>query len=283
MARDFKFGLTHEQLWEQKLIYAEDLFAQQRVLISGGSGGIGKAVAWFFARLGATVILTGRDEAKLETTADALRSKKLSVETFCFDIRDPDAVEAAMTSVFSNGGLQLLVNNAGGQFPKPAMDITANGWKAVVDTNLNGTWFMMQAAARHWSASSSAGRIINIVTVVDNGMPNMAHTCAARAGVVHASKTVAVEWAPHQIQVNCIAPGVIDSEGMKAYSDQARAAFDLANPMKEYGSVWDIAQACGYLASDASRFITGEVLTVDGGGRFWGELWTDHKPEYFKR
>ena len=146
---------------------------------------------------------------------------------------------------------------------------------------INGTWFMMQAAAQRWRDAKKPGNIINIVTVIDRGMPDIAHTCAARAGVIYASKTVAVEWAQYGIRGNCIAPGIIASEGMKVYPQEAVNEFPRSNPMQRFGSAWDIAQACAYLGSDASQFMTGEVMTLDGGGRLWGELWPYSKPEYF--
>lgn len=281
MSQEFNFGMTDDQLWQEKSVFAPDLLKGQRALVSGGGSGIGKAIAWLFARLGASVIITGRDEEKLSIACTVMRSKGLSASYHAFDIRNADAVAKHFDEVFAEGGLDILVNNAGGQFPQKSIDFTPNGWKTVIDNNLNGTWFMMQAAAQRWRDEGRAGNIINIVTVIDQGMPDLAHTCAARAGVIYASKTVSVEWAEHNIRINCIAPGVIDSEGMKVYPQQAREQFYLSNPMKRPGSIWDIAQACAYLGSDASNFMTGEVLTIDGGGRHWGELWTHEKPEYF--
>ena len=277
----FKFGMTDIELANAPLVYAPELLKGQRALVSGGGSGIGKAIAWIYARLGAHVIICGREADKLEATVKGLQEHGLSASYLCVNIREPDAVDALMKSVFDDGGLHILVNNAGGQFPQESIDFSPNGWKAVIDTNLNGTWFMMQAAAKRWRDTEQPGNIINIVAVVDNGLPGIAHTCAARAGIIHASKSVAVEWAPFNIQTNCVAPGIIDSEGMRHYSEQARAEFHLSNPMKRLGSTWDVAQTCAYLASGAANFMTGEVLTIDGGGRYWGELWTNGKPDYF--
>lgn len=278
----FKFGMGDDQLAQADTVFADGLLSGQSALISGGGSGIGKATAWLFARLGAQVIISGRDEQKLASACEGITQAGYAASYKLFDIRDPEAVAANMDALFANGGIDILINNAGGQFSQAAIDFTPNGWKSVIDNNLNGTWFMMQAAAQRWRDAGQVGNIINIVTVIDKGMPDLAHTCAARAGVIYASKTVSVEWAPHNIRVNCVAPGVIDSEGMKVYPDEARAQFHMSNPMKRPGSVWDIAQACAYLASDASNFTTGEVMTLDGGGRQWGELWTFQKPEYFQ-
>jgi citronellol/citronellal dehydrogenase len=176
------------------------------------------------------------------------------------------------------------VNNAGGQFPQAALDFKPKGWLAVVDTNLNGTWWMMQAVARRWHKDPApGGTIVNIVAVVDRGMPGIAHSAAARAGVIALSKTVAVEWAPAKIRVNCVAPGVIATEGMEVYGEEARASFPRSNVMHRFGDVRDVTDAVTYLAGPSGGFITGEVLRVDGGSHIWGEQWTIPTPDYFKR
>ncbi len=276
------FGLPDRQLAELDTVFSRDSFSGKRVLISGGGSGIGKAAAWLLARLGAKVLICGRNLEKLQATIEPMKEMGLDVRCKSLDIRDPDRVQVFFDDVMNEqGGLDVLINNAGGQFPQPAIDFSPNGWRAVIDNNLNGTWFMMQAAAQRWRDAKKPGNIINIVTVIDRGMPDIAHTCAARAGVIYASKTVAVEWAQYGIRVNCIAPGIIASEGMKVYPQEAVNEFPRSNPMQRFGSAWDIAQACAYLGSDASQFMTGEVMTLDGGGRLWGELWPYSKPEYF--
>jgi NAD(P)-dependent dehydrogenase (short-subunit alcohol dehydrogenase family) len=279
---DEPFGPGDQELSGLASIYAPGLFKGKRILITGGGSGIGKALAWLFGRLGAKLIIAGRTMEKLEVTADALRKENIEVTAKMLDIRDAERVSVLFDDIFRDfGGLDVLINNAGGQFPKPALDLSPNGWRSVIDNNLNGTWFMMQAAAKRWQAKKMPGNIINMVVVVENGFPDMVHTCAARAGIIHAAKTLAVEWAQYNIRINSVAPGVIASDGMKVYSDEARKKFPNSNPMKRFGSVWDVAQACAYLASDASSFMTGDVLTLDGGGRYWGELWTNQKPKYF--
>lgn len=199
------------------------------------------------------------------------------------NIREPDQVEALFSSITKNfGPLSVVVNNAGGQFPQEAINFSIKGWKAVIDTNLNGTWMMMQAAAKHWRSLKIEGNIVNIVAVVDRGMPGIAHTAAARAGVIATSRTVAIEWAPIGVRVNCLAPGLTASSGLEVYPPEAQKEFPLANPLKRPGSLREIAEAAIYLASPASTFMTGEVMTVDGGGRLWGEIWTAGRPEYYR-
>ncbi len=277
----FTFGMTDQELAEAKTVYASDLLKGQRALITGGGSGIGYATAWLYARLGATVILCGRDQDKLQTAVGKLTEHGLKASFKPIDIREPDIIAGVMDEVFAEGGLDILVNNAGGQFPQLSIDFSPNGWKAVINNNLNGTWFMMQAAAQRWRDSDKPGCIINMVAVLDDSMHGFAHTIAARAGVVKISEKTAVEWAPYNIRVNCVAPGVTDSSGMKVYSEEARKRFHLGSPMQRAASIWDIAQACAYLGSEASNYITGELLHLDGGSRHWGELWALPKPEYF--
>ena len=278
-----RFGRTDAELAALPLNFRSDLFAGKVVLVSGAGSGLGKSIAYLLGRLGARVALCGRKLDRLEATAAGLRGLGIDAEPYAMSIRDPDAVAALHAAVAERfGPLDILVNNAGGQFPQAAIDVSPKGWNAVVDTNLNGTWYMMQAAALRWRDTSAAGgSIVNIVAVVGRGMPGIAHSCAARAGVIHLSKTVAVEWAPLGIRVNCVAPGVIATEGMAVYPEAARSRMPGSNPMKRSGDVSDVADAVAYLAGPSGAFITGEVLVVDGGGQMWGDLWTIPRPDYF--
>lgn len=271
-----------EAIWDAETVFRPDLFAGRVVLVSGGGSGIGRAIALLFARLGASVAICGRTLDKLESVAEFARSKGRSIVGLLANIREPDQVAALFGRVHSElGPLDVLVNNAGGQFPQDAIDFSIKGWNTVVNNNLNGTWYMMQQAARHWRDQAREGVIINIVAVVERGMPGVAHTAAARAGVIGVTRTVAVEWAPLGIRVNCVAPGLIGTEGLDVYPPEAAREWPRANPMKRWGKPMDIAQACCYLAAPTGDFITGEVMTVDGGGRLWGELWTAGRPDYF--
>lgn len=262
--------------------FRTDLFAGQTALVSGAGSGLGRAIALRLGALGARLVLCGRRAEALEATASTLRAAGADVLTVAMTIRDPEQVASLFDAAWERfGRLDVVVNNAGGQFPQPAIDFSPKGWNAVIDTNLNGTWYMMQAAARRWRDGACPGAIVNVVAVVTRGMPGIAHTCAARAGVIHLSKTVAVEWAPYRIRVNCVAPGTIETEGMAVYPAEARAAFHRSNPMLRMGRPEEVADACCYLASPAAGFITGEVLTIDGGHQMWGEQWTAGRPDYF--
>lgn len=276
-------GTTMDALWAQPTAFRADLFAGKVAIVSGGGSGLGRAIALLLARLGAKVAICGRKAEKLSAVVAFAASKGAAMLGVVADIRRPDEIASLLARTAAElGEPDVLVNNAGGQFPQAAIEFSPRGFTAVVENNLTGTWFMMQALARRWRDAARPGIIVNIVTVVDRGMPGVAHTAAARAGVIALSKTVAVEWAPLGIRVNCVAPGVIATEGMAVYSPEARAAFPRANPMLRPGEPLDVAEAVLYLAGPTSKFVTGDVLTVDGGGRLWGELWTHGKPEYFK-
>jgi len=276
-------GLDEQALATRPTVFREDMLAGQRILITGGGSGMGKAAAFLAARLGAEVAICGRDPDKLAGTREAIRAATgRTVFTKAMTIRDPDAVEALIEDVHhSLGGIDTLVNNAGGQFPQDAIDFSRKGWLAVIDTNLNGTWWMMQEAAKAWRDKGQPGNIVTIVANVERGMPQAAHTCAARAGVIYLSKTLATEWAPFKIRVNCIGPGVIETEGFGVYPEEALARFHQANPMKMRGDAWDVAEAIAYLASPAARFINGDLIVIDGGQAQWGVVWPGGMPDYF--
>ena len=277
------FGFSESELRDCPTVFRPGLFKGKAVVVSGAGSGLGRAVASLFARLGASLAICGRNEGKLKSAADYLHGFGADVLSYQMSIRDPEQVAAFMSAVYERfGRLDVLVNNAGGQFPQPALDYSPKGWNAVIDTNLNGTWWMMQAAAKRWVAAKQPGNIVGIVADIWRGLPGIAHSCAARAGVIYLSKSVAVEWAPHNIRVNCVAPGCCESSGFGNYSPEGAATFEESNPMRRSGDEWDIAEAVMYLAAPSGKFITGEVLTVDGGQQLWGDPWPTGRPDYFK-
>ncbi len=277
------FGRSAEELMSMKLAFRDGFFDGKVALVSGAGSGIGKATAFFLARLGAKLVICGRNQEKLDKAADELRATGAEVLARQTTIRDPDQVSTLFDAAHTAfGGIDILVNNAGGQFPQAAIDFSPKGWNAVIDTNLNGSWYMMQTAARRWRDAGRRGAIVNVVTVVWRGMPGLAHTCAARAGVIYLSKTLAIEWAPLGIRVNCVAPGIIATEGMDVYSEEARRDMPNSNPMKRFGNPEDVANAICYLAGDTGSFVTGEVLVVDGGNQVWGDQWTIPRPDWFR-
>ena len=279
-----RFGSTDEELASLPLTFRDGAFDGKVVAISGAGRGIGRALAFQFVRLGARVAIIGRDAGRLESAAAALGRIGGDVFAMPGSIRDPGQAGAFVDGAWERlGALDILVNNAGGQFAQAAIDISAKGWGAVVDTNLNGTWHMTQAAGRRWRDAGRPGCVVNIVAVVSRGMPGVAHSAAARAGVIGLSRTLAIEWAPLNIRVNCVAPGIIATEGMSVYSEEARASLPGSNLMKRFGAVSDVTNAVCYLAGESGAFITGEVLTVDGGYQLWGDQWTIPRPAFFDR
>ncbi|MEQ1439772.1 SDR family oxidoreductase [Fontimonas sp. SYSU GA230001] len=277
-----------DALWAADTVYRADLFKDKVALVSGAGSGIGRAVALLFARLGAKLVICGRTVEKLDAVASFIRTKGGEVLVVPTNVREPEQVDALFAQAHARyGRIDCTVNNAGGQFPQPAIDFAFKGWSAVINNNLNGTWLMMQRAAQYWRDHAAAATpmlrsICNIVVVTERGMPGVAHTVAARAGIIGASRTVAVEWAPLGIRVNCVAPGLTATEGLRVYPPEAQKEFPLANPLKRPGTPMEIAQACIYLSASSGSFVTGEVLTVDGGGKLWGELWTAGRPEYYR-
>ena len=281
-ARDPYAGRTDEERERTPTVFRDGLFAGQVVLVSGGAGGIGRAACCLFGRLGASIVACGRDGAKLAGLEAWLGSLGISCMTRSMTIRDPAQVAALMDAVWErHGRLDVLVNNAGGQFAAPSLSITPKGWNAVIDTNLTGTWYMMQEAARRWIARRQSACVLNMVVPPKQVGVGIPHTVAARAGQIALSRSLCVEWAPHGIRVNCVALGTFASPGLERYPRTARPSF-AHNPMRRLGDVHDVAEACVYLAAPSGKFITGEVLTVDGGWQAWGEFWPLGKPDYFK-
>ena len=278
-----KFGYSDVELRNLESVYRSDLFTGKKIIVSGAGSGLGKAIATLFAKLGADLIICGRNEEKLVNAADYLKSFGGGVSAHVMSIRDPEVVNTFMNDAWAAfGGVDILVNNAGGQFPQAAIDFKPKGWQAVIDTNLNGTWYMTQSAARRWIDTAMPGNVINIVADIWRGLPGIAHTAAARAGVIYLAKSIAVEWAPHDIRVNCVAPGCCETSAFSLYPEEGAASYEEANPMLHSGDAWDIAEACAYLAAPSGKFITGEVITVDGGQQMWGDPWPTGRPDYFK-
>jgi citronellol/citronellal dehydrogenase len=272
--------LSDEELARRPCSLAPGLFAGHTVVVSGGGSGIGRATAWLAARLGAHVVICGRTAEKLASVSGALTQLGHECTAVTLDVRERAAVERLFDGVFARAAPALLVNSAGGQFPQAALDFTENGWRAVIDTNLSGTFNMMQSAARHWRAAGAAGSIVSIV-VSPRGLYQVAHSCAARGGVMALTAALAVEWAPLGIRINCIAPGATVSEGWATYAPDIQRRYAQACPLRRSGSPWEIAESVLFVGGPAGAFITGQTLHVNGGSDLWGETWTAGKPEWF--
>lgn len=248
-------------------IFRPGLFDGQIALVTGGGSGIGRCIAHELAALGATVVISGRKRDKLDAVVDEIAAAGGKAEAVVLDIRDEAAVDTTVREIASrHGRLDLLVNNAGGQFVSGAEDIRPKGWLAVIDTNLNGTFWVTRAAF-HASMGEHGGAVVNIVAEMWNGFPGMAHTGAARAGVVNLTQTLAVEWASRGIRVNSVAPGGILSSGLHNYP---KGVLDMAlpmmrgNPTGRLGTESEVSAAVVFLLSPAAAYVNGATLRVDG-------------------
>ena len=255
-------------------IFRKGLFEGQVAIVTGGGTGIGLSTAIALGELGARVAICGRKKEKLDAAEEKLRGLGIEVFAEVCDIREVEQIAAFADAVKSKlGTASVLVNNAGGQFPTTAETVTPRGWEAVVRNNLNGTFFMTQAVATKHMIPARKGRIVNVIANVARGFPGMVHTGAARAGVENMTKTLAIEWATHNLQVNAIAPGVIRTSGTDQYPSELIEASRKKTPMKRVGSAGEVAQLIVYLACDAAYFVTGECWYIDGGAHLWGDNW----------
>ncbi len=249
-------------------IFKNDLFKGKVALITGGGSGIGLRTAKELAFLKANIIIAGRDQDKLNKAADDIHSYGQEIRTLPLDIRQTEDIERVMLDIQKREGqLDILVNNAGGQFPSPAEKIPEKGWKAVIDTNLNGTFFMCQKAFQHFF-KKSGGKIVNVVANFWNGFPLVSHTGAARAAVANLTKSLSTEWGQFGVSVNSVAPGVIESSGLETYAPEYQKIVRAAaknNPTFRLGTEGEVACSIIFLLSPVSQYITGETLKVDGG------------------
>ena len=256
-------------------------------VVTGGGSGIGKAIARELASLGAQVAVAGRNAERLQAAADELVGEGLDVLAVPTNIRKPDEVTALMRRTVEHfGSVDLLVNNAGGQFPSPAAAISDKGWRAVIETNLTGTFTCCREAFAA-GMEQRGGAVVNIVADMWRGFPGMAHTGAARAGVVNLTRSLAVEWAWRGVRVNAVAPGVIHSSGVDSYPPAFQEIFLKMKdeiPARRLGTEEEVSAAVVFLLSPAAAFITGETLRVDGAGSLWRLPWDipdhDRLPPY---
>lgn len=240
-------------------------YSEKVVIVTGASRGIGAAVAEAFALAGARIVLHGRDHQALEAQRDLLASQGSEAVVVAGDIREVATAESLMaTAVAEYGSVDVLVNNAGGNFSTPLADLTENGWRALLETNLSGVFHCAKAVHPIFT-HQGGGAIVNIGSVAgEHAHPRRAAYAAAKSAVVSLTKSMAWEWGP-DIRVNCVAPGAIHTPASR-FADPAQAAGTTRHiPLGRLGLPCDVADACLFLGSEAASFITGETLHVDGG------------------
>jgi citronellol/citronellal dehydrogenase len=254
-------------------VFRDGLLDDQVAVVSGGGSGLGRAIALELAALGSRVVVCGRRPAPLAQTA-ALGSEG-RIASFSCDIREEEQVDGLVDHVLERfGRVDLLVNNAGGQFLSPAEDITPKGFRTVVRLNIEGTWLMTHAVATRAMIPARGGKVISVSISPHNGLPGMAHSSAARAAVENLMRVLATEWARFGIRCNSIAAGQFATDTLLTkYPQPIVDAIAGTIPLGRLGEPEELAWLVAYLASPAGDFISGAALTVDGARDNWLGVW----------
>jgi NAD(P)-dependent dehydrogenase (short-subunit alcohol dehydrogenase family) len=254
--------------------YASDALAGTRVLVTGGSRGIGKGIAAYLATHGAAVVVTSRSPEDAEEAAEAIRVHAVEdVRGYELDVSSPRSIDTLVERIWQDvGGVDSVVNNAGTNIPEPAVDVTEGTWDTVMDINLKGTFFMSQALARRWIPEGRRGAIVNIASQAGLvGIDLRAAYGSSKAGVINLTRELALEWATHGIRVNAVAPTFVLtplSEPMLADAAFERKVLSMI-PLGRVAAIEEVAAAVLFLTSQAAPIVTGHTLVVDGG-------WTIH-------
>ncbi|PTH93296.1 2,4-dienoyl-CoA reductase [Staphylococcus xylosus] len=241
------------------------------IIVTGGSSGMGKAMATKFAEEGANVVITGRSLERLEAAKAEMEKFEGQVLCIDMDVRDPERVQYTVDKTIETyGKIDVLVNNAAGNFLCPAEDLSLNGWNSVIDIVLNGTWYCTQAVGKEWIKNGQQGRIINMVaTYAWRAGIGVVHSASAKAGVLSMTRTLAVEWgSKYGITVNAIAPGPIDNtggSGKLSLSEEAKQQTLDSVPLGRMGQPEEIASLAKFLLSEEASYINGACMTMDGG------------------
>jgi NAD(P)-dependent dehydrogenase (short-subunit alcohol dehydrogenase family) len=272
MMREIAPSSSLEPATRRQTIFRDDLLVGRVAIVTGGSSGIGLGIVRVFSELGSAVAIVGRQEAKLQTAKLEIMQHvpKARIATFATDVRDDAAMRAMVDQVTDRfGHLDILVNNAAGNFHCPTEQLSPNGWRTVVDIDLHGTFNGCQAALPALKASRFGGRIVNItVPQALSGWPGSAHASAAKAGILSLTRSLSVEWGGYGIRINNVLPGPIaGTEGLKRlYEDRGIADRERERiALGEFGMTDDIANACAFLCSAGGDFVTGCDFIVDGG------------------
>jgi NAD(P)-dependent dehydrogenase (short-subunit alcohol dehydrogenase family) len=251
-------------------VFTPSLLKGKVAIVTGGGTGIGLAIARRLGELGARIAIGSRNSENLERGTAELRHAGLDPLAVQIDVRNPEQVEEMVHRVVRHfGDIDILVNNAAGNFVCRAEDLSPNGWNAVIGIVLNGSFYCSREVGRHMIARGGGGSIVSILAnYVWTGSAGTIHSAAAKAGVMSMTQTLAVEWARHQIRVNAVAPGPIESPGAAKQlwaTPEAVERITKTVPLGRWGKPEEVADAVAFLVSDHAAFITGESLTLDGG------------------
>ena len=248
----------------------ENNFQGQVAIVTGGSTGLGRAIAEELLRAGASVVIASRSEENLSSADTYLKSLGLTVDTVQTDVRYPEQVERMVaTTLEKYGRIDILVNNAAGNFAVPSEKLTVNGWNAVVGIVLNGTWYCSSAVGKVM-LKQGHGSILNVIaTYAWSGAPGVVHSAAAKAGVLAMTRTLAVEWGSRGLRVNALAPGPMITEAASKNllfdNEEAKAQVIERIPSRRFANLDEIAKIARFLLSTEAAYINGDVLTADGG------------------
>ena len=255
-----------------------DTFAGQTAVVTGGGTGLGLELSRSLAHLGARVVIASRNEEHHAPLLEEGARRGWAVEARVLDVREPTAVERLAAEVAeTTGGVDLLVNNAAGNFLCPAERLSARAWRSVLGIVLDGTFYCSRYFGRGMIERGEGGQILNIVaTYAWTGMPGVVHSASAKAGVLAMTRTLAVEWARHGIRTNAIAPGPFQTDGASERlwpKEGMRERMEQAIPLGRFVTVEEVAAQCVHLLSPASAYLNGECLVVDGGLSLGRNLW----------
>ncbi|WP_283786770.1 SDR family oxidoreductase [Bermanella sp. WJH001] len=257
-------------------VFKPDLFANTVMVVTGGGSGIGRCCAHELSHLGAHVVLIGRKEDKLQKVQAEIIEDGGSADYWACDIREEESVKATVKAIKEKHGvIHGLLNNAGGQYPAPLAAINQKGFETVVRTNLVGG-FLFAREVYNQSMVKTGGSIVNIIADMWGGMPGMGHSGAARAGMENFTKTAAFEWGQSGVRVNAIAPGWIISSGMDTYEGAFKAIIpklEQAVPLSRMGTESEVSGAVSFLLSEASAFVSGSTLRIDGAASLGNRMW----------
>jgi NAD(P)-dependent dehydrogenase (short-subunit alcohol dehydrogenase family) len=247
--------------------YQPDLLTGRLAIVTGGATGIGLVGARALAQVGASVVMVSRNEERLGRAAEDLRTEGLRAQWKTLNVRDPDAVERVFGEIATeHSGIDILINNAGGQYVQPAEEVSPNGWQAVIDVNLNAVFYCASAAGRRMIAGGTGGCILNVIaSFADRSSAGMVHSGAARAGVAHMTRTLAREWAEFGVRVNAIGPQLLTEAAIDAYQPAGVEYVARATPMGRWGTEEEIAGWFVALCAPFSGYVTGAIVPVDGG------------------